>query len=276
MKKVSFAIVLVFGGLLIFVLTDFPKWGDPESPASTHLSPYFLEHALEDTAVPNIVTAVLADYRSYDTMFEVVVVFTAAMACFFLLRVLVCYNLREEKLYRHLESGVIIRITGSQTLSATSSFLRVESPRARFDVVTSKVARLLIPFLQIYALYVVAHGHHSPGGGFQGGVTLGAAYILYAISHDLQTACDRYLERHMFILLVGGVLLYAGTGAVCMALGGNFLDYSVLAPLFRLPVAETRSFSILIVEIGVAMTVMATMVLLYNFLVSNGRCEEGL
>lgn len=276
MKKVSFAIVLVFGGLLIFVLTDFPKWGDPESPASTHLSPYFLEHALEDTAVPNIVTAVLADYRSYDTMFEVVVVFTAAMACFFLLRVLVCYNLREEKLYRHLESGVIIRITGSQTLSATSSFRRVESPRARFDVVTSKVARLLIPFLQIYALYVVAHGHHSPGGGFQGGVILGAAYILYAIAHDLQTACDRYLERVMFTMLAGGVLLYAGTGAACMALGGNFLDYSVLAPVFQLSPVASRSFGILVVEIGVAMTVMSTMILLYNFLVSMGRCEEGL
>lgn len=276
MKKVSFVLVLVFGIVLVYVLTDFPKWGDPNSPASTHLSPYYIEHSLEDTSVPNVVTSLLADYRGFDTMFETSVVFTAAMACFFLLRVLVCYRTRDEKLYRHLESGVVLRITGSKTVPPGSSFRRVESPRARFDVVTSKVSRILVPFIQLFALYVVAHGHHSPGGGFQGGVILGAAYILYAISHDLQTACDRYLERTMFMMLAGGVLLYAGTGAACVALGGNFLDYSVLAPVFQLSPVASRSFGILVVEIGVAMTVMATMVLLYNFLVSMGRCEEGL
>jgi multicomponent Na+:H+ antiporter subunit B len=209
-------------------------------------------------------------------MFETVVVYTAAMGCFFLLRVLVCSNVREERLYRHLESGVVIRVTRAGTRELGPSFRRVETPRSRFDVVTAKVARLLIPFIQLFGLYVVAHGHYSPGGGFQGGVILGGGYILYAIAHDLKTACDRYTERNMFTILAGGVLLFAGTGAVCMAMGGNFFDYSVLAPLFQLSPVYARSFAILIVEIGVAMTVMATMVLLYNFLVSMGRCEEGL
>ena len=63
-----------------------PKWADPHSPASTHVSPYYLRHSIKDTATPNVVTAVLADYRGYDTLGEVTVVFTAGMACILLLR----------------------------------------------------------------------------------------------------------------------------------------------------------------------------------------------
>jgi multicomponent Na+:H+ antiporter subunit B len=67
-------------------VTDFPKWADPNQPASTHVSPRYIEHALDETAVPNLVTAVLADYRSYDTMFETAVIFTAGIAVILLLR----------------------------------------------------------------------------------------------------------------------------------------------------------------------------------------------
>ncbi len=276
MKKLAFIAVLLFGATLVSILGDFPNWGDPNSPASTYLSPYFIENTMTDTAVPNIVSAVLADYRSFDTMFETAVVFTAAMGCFFLLRVLSCARMPDDKLYRHLESGVTIRITGPQTLPEGSSFRRVESPSARYDMVTAKVARLFIPFIQLFGIYVIAHGHYSPGGGFQGGVILGAAYILFAISHDLRTAVDRYNEGAMIAMLTWGVLIFAGTGFVALLMGGEFLNYSALEPLFGLSPAYTRSFAILIVEIGVGMTVMATMVLLYNFLVSGGRCEEGL
>ncbi len=63
-----------------------PKWGDPHSPAATHVSPYYIRHSIEDTATPNVVTSVLADYRGYDTLGETTVVFTAGMACLLLLR----------------------------------------------------------------------------------------------------------------------------------------------------------------------------------------------
>jgi multicomponent Na+:H+ antiporter subunit B len=72
--------------MLIYGSLDMPKWGDPNSPASTHVSPYYILHSLEDTATPNIVTAVLADYRGYDTLGETVVIFTAGMACLLLLK----------------------------------------------------------------------------------------------------------------------------------------------------------------------------------------------
>ena len=67
------------------------------------MSPYYIEHSVEDTAVPNIVTAVLADYRGYDTMFETSVIFAAGIACLFLLRV---YRRKSDKtrLYRHVHT----------------------------------------------------------------------------------------------------------------------------------------------------------------------------
>lgn len=81
----ALAVVLLLGGLLVLAAHDFPRWGDPASPASVHVSPRYLEQGYGETATPNIVTAVLADYRAYDTLIEVVVIFTAGLACWLLL-----------------------------------------------------------------------------------------------------------------------------------------------------------------------------------------------
>lgn len=86
MKHLAFWVVVVTGSLLIYATVEMPDWGDPNSPASTHVSPRYIEKGDEETHTPNMVTAVLADYRSYDTMGETAVVFTAAVACVLLLR----------------------------------------------------------------------------------------------------------------------------------------------------------------------------------------------
>lgn len=86
MKAFSLVITIVVAAALIYGTLDMPKWGDPNSPASTHVSPYYLRHSLEQTATPNVVTSVLADYRGYDTLGETTVIFTAGMACILLLR----------------------------------------------------------------------------------------------------------------------------------------------------------------------------------------------
>jgi multicomponent Na+:H+ antiporter subunit B len=86
LKVIALIAVIMTGALLIYGVEDMPKWGDPNSPASSHVSPQYILEATEKTATPNIVTAVLADYRSYDTMGETVVVFTAAIGCILMLR----------------------------------------------------------------------------------------------------------------------------------------------------------------------------------------------
>ncbi len=86
MKTFGIIIQVLLGAALIYGTLDMPKWGDPHSPAATHVSPYYLQHSIEDTATPNVVTSVLADYRGYDTLGETTVVFTAGMACILLLK----------------------------------------------------------------------------------------------------------------------------------------------------------------------------------------------
>jgi multicomponent Na+:H+ antiporter subunit B len=82
----AFLIVFFTAALLILATLDMPDWGDPSSPASSHVSPVYIEKAFRETATPNLVTAVLADYRSYDTLGETTVIFTAGVVCMMLLR----------------------------------------------------------------------------------------------------------------------------------------------------------------------------------------------
>jgi multicomponent Na+:H+ antiporter subunit B len=123
---------------------------------------------------------------------------------------------------------------------------------------------------------VIAHGHHSPGGGFQGGVILGASIIVLAISHDMRTALKRISEKLDALLCAVGVLIYAGTGAVCLLLGLNFLDYGALADMLHVDPIMARSHGILIVEIGVGVAVTCTMIWIYNNISSGGKYKQGL
>lgn len=86
MKNLALLATLATGALLMYGTKDFPAWGDPQEPASVYLSPVYIEKAVEQTHVPNIVTAVLGDYRGYDTMFETVVIYCAGMAVLSVLR----------------------------------------------------------------------------------------------------------------------------------------------------------------------------------------------
>ena len=85
MKWLTVPILLAFLALMIYATSSLPGRGDPQAPASTHVSPYYIERSVEDTETPNIVTAVLADYRGYDTLGETIVIFTAGLACILLL-----------------------------------------------------------------------------------------------------------------------------------------------------------------------------------------------
>lgn len=120
-------------------------------------------------------------------------------------------------------------------------------------------AKILIPYILLFALYVQFHGDFGPGGGFQAGVIFAAGIILYALIFGLraaQTVFPPYLIR---LLTALGVLLYGGVGVLCMLKGGTFLDYSVLA---HDPVHGQHQ-GILFVELGVGITVTAVMVLLF-------------
>jgi multicomponent Na+:H+ antiporter subunit B len=250
LKTIAALISLAVGALLVTVISDLPDWGQVNSPANRHVSAYYLDHSLEHTKVPNVVTTVLADYRGFDTMFETGVVFVAVIGIMAILR----------KSRREQEAA------------------KPKAPYFPPDTLILPVAsRLIVPFMQLFALYVVAHGHHSPGGGFQGGVILGASLILMAMTNDLPAALKLMGERTFVLLAALGFGIYSSIGLACLFLGGNFLDYSVLSAV--LPATDAimaRYHGMLGVEIGVALTVMSSMFAIYCYLSSDGRLDQGL
>lgn len=273
MKIFGFLVVCLTGALLLYGTAEFPDWGDPSSPASVHLSNHYIQHAVEQTQVPNLVTAVLADYRGFDTMFETAVIFCAGLACFLLLR---DFSGRQERFYRHVPTGVILHVKNpKKRIREGRQFEQIDKDWVPSDIIIKTVCRILIPFIQIYALYVIAHGDFSPGGGFQGGVIFGSSLILFAISYNLKTLTRRIREHIFGIMAAVGVLIYVGIAALCMPFGKAFLDYSALKPLVWDP-HHVRALGMLGVEIGVGIAVTAVMAVIYINIVSVGRHDEGL
>ncbi|WP_291320970.1 hydrogen gas-evolving membrane-bound hydrogenase subunit E [Desulfonatronospira sp.] len=94
MKAFQFLLLAVLTVFLFYTVMDMPPRGDLDAPASQIVSPadsqvagaYYIKYAYKDTHTPNMVCVVLADYRSVDTLGEVVVVFAGVMTCFFILR----------------------------------------------------------------------------------------------------------------------------------------------------------------------------------------------
>ncbi len=129
-------------------------------------------------------------------------------------------------------------------------------------IVLRVVAKMLIPIILLFALYVQFHGEYGPGGGFQAGVIFGSGFILYALIFGLQTT-KRVLPAKVVHIMTGlGVLIFAGVGVFGMLRGGNFLEYGVLSAD---PVAG-QHLGIILIELGVGITVTFVMVsLFYSF-----------
>lgn len=234
----ALVVVFITGGLLIYGTLDMPYFGSAQAPAHVHVAPRYIHDSIQETGLPNIVTSVLASYRGYDTLGEVVVIFTAGIGVLALMRV--------------------ERRSGYDQIMADSNFYLMHERHLILRIIT----KMLLPFILLYALYVQFHGDFGPGGGFQAGVIFAAAIILYSMVFGLPTA-RRVVNRTFVRLLAAiGVLLYGGVGVVSMLNGGNFLDYNVLASD---PVAG-QHLGILLIELGVGCTVAAVMVIIFfNF-----------
>lgn len=144
------------------------------------------------------------------------------------------------------------------------------------SLIIQTAVRLLVPFTQLFGLYVIVHGHYSPGGGFQGGVLLGASFVMLALAYDLQFSLKHMSERVNIVLGNSGALIFIGTGVLCALFGGLFLDYAALDVLIPLGPIEWRSFGIFIIEVGVGLAVMSIMASLFWDLSSAGDMDEGL
>ena len=140
----------------------------------------------------------------------------------------------------------------------------------KHDLVLRVIAKILIPFILLFAVYVQFHGDYGPGGGFQAGVIVAAGIIFHGIIFGLETTRKVVPSALVETMLATGVLIYAGVGVAGILLGGNYLDYFVLSAD---PVAGQHR-GIFWVEVGVAVTVAGVMLKIFYMFGGRGQDPE--
>ncbi|MEM7209705.1 MAG: DUF4040 domain-containing protein [Pseudomonadota bacterium] len=241
-RTIALIVVAVITLAVIYATFDQPRFADPMAPVHQHVAPWYFETTRELIDIPNVVTAVLASFRGYDTLGEVFVVLTAGIGVLFLLDKRVPTGRRERE--PQMEPGGL-----------------------RHYLIPRVVGRLLIPFIVLFGLYVQFHGDFGPGGGFQAGAIVAAGVILFALLEGENRALEVLPRGVLTGLAAGGALLYGAVGVAGIVMGGNFLDYSVLSDD---PVVG-QHMGILLIEAGVGMTVTGTLLSIFHAFAARGR-----
>lgn len=228
----SLSLVTLVGALLVAATLDMPAFGSPHAPAQQHVAPRYITESMNEIGIPNIVTSVLASYRAYDTLGEVVVIFTAGLGVLALLMALPSQGgPARGELLSPMHGHRILRVIG----------------------------KILIPPILVFALYVQFHGEYGPGGGFQAGVIFAVGFILYAMLFGLDVVGRLVSNAVVQVIAAIGVLLYGTVGLLGMLTGNNYLDYRDLAGD---PVTG-QHIGIIAIELGVGITVASVMMLVF-------------
>lgn len=237
-RLVPLLVVSITGAVLVYATIDAPLLGDPAAPVHQHVAPRYIEQGPVEVGVPNMVTAVLASYRGYDTFGETVVIFAAGLAVMLLL------GIQQGPQARPGRSAI-----GDQ-------------------IVLKVVVKTLLPLILLYALYVQFHGDFGAGGGFQAGVIFATGFVLYDMVFGEGQARAVVPPTWLQRLAALGVLIYGGVGIASMLMGKAFLDYSALA---QQPV-DGQHLGVLLIEVGVGITVFS--VILSIFYALSGRRRQ--
>ena len=248
-KIVGVAAIILFVPAALFLFPDIlPAVGDSYSPENSYLSTYYIENSLTDTGAHNMVTAVLADYRGFDTLFETCVMFLAGTTALMVLSSTAKVNKSQRS------SHEIDRVSFSGTILDTAF-------------------RVIVPIIVIYAFYVLAHGETSLGGGFQAGALLAIAYMIDRIIPSFNNSLGNMTEEIAAMTAGAGVFIYIVTGLLPMFNGGNFLQYENL-PFGADAAAELHGTGIIMIEIGVVVCVMATIINILEVVLERTKFDD--
>lgn len=232
---VLFCIFLVF--MLLSAVSYMPSYGHPENPVNNEVSARYIESGLQETGAVNIVTGMILDYRAFDTLGESHVLFIATCTVLILLR----------KDKKKDESGNDIEEND-----------RIYEPKN--DVILQTAARILVPPIFIFGIYVILGGHLGPGGGFSGGAIIGAGLILYLNAFGFKKTERFFTEKIYKRLSVCALGCYCLAKSYSFYTGANHIE-SVI-PLGT-PGAILSSGLILILNICVGIVVAGTMYTFY-------------
>jgi len=228
--------------MVLYATFDKPRLGDPLAPVHQHVAPWYLTETRELIGVPNVVTAILASFRGYDTLGELFVIFTAGI-------------------------GVLFLLSGTRARDPAAAANAADVPGLSHHLIPRVVGRLLVPFIVLFGLYVQFHGDYGPGGGFQAGALIAAGLILHALLEGEAAALRAVHQGFLIAMMAVGALLFAAVGIAGMLLGGNLLDYSVLAAD---PVIG-QHVGILLVELAVGITVTGVLLAIFHAFAARER-----
>lgn len=208
-SALSVVICLAIIGLLLFTASELPPFGEPANPVNNEVSRRYIEKGQEETGAVNIVAGMILDYRAFDTLGESHVLFVAA-----------CTVL------------ILLRITGdkddtAQMLRDAETDDRMYEPKD--DMILQHVARVLVPIILLFGIYVIMNGHISPGGGFSGGAIMGAGLILYLNAFGFKKTQRFFTFKTFRIISVAALAFYALSKTYSFFTGANHL-HSVITP----------------------------------------------
>ncbi len=200
MKRIiSLLFIAALFALLLYVVACMPPMGDPENPTnSSEVIRRYLEKAEEETNTVNVITGVIINYRGYDTMGEVSVIFCALAA--------------------------VLAVLGRERRGRIYAY--VDRSRVPSSVIVRTMVAFLVPFIVLFSIYTILHGEISPGGGFQGGAIIGGSMIVFTTIFGLYETSQRIPQRLRFPLEGSAVTMFFIAGVLGLVGGGNFLTYA--------------------------------------------------
>ncbi len=142
------------------------------------------------------------------------------------------------------------------------------------DMVLEAVARIIIPFIQLFGAYVLLHGHITPGGGFSGGTIIGASLILYSMVFRFSPRKHRIEHDTSLLFEAGGAILYIAVGLLGIVFGKSFLTNRGVFPLGT-PGELVSSGMIAVLTLGLGMKVAGTVITLFQELLEGGGENDG-
>lgn len=233
MKNKLIAILISLLALaLIYTATLLPPMGAPNNPSTQYIIPRYLEHGVEEAGGENIVTDVILNYRGYDTLGEVTVIFTALVA-----------------------------VLGVFSSKKKGSVFRFNAPVDPSKIVSTTVI-LLVPFIMLFAIYTMLHGDVSPGGGFQGGAIIGASLIVFTTISGLPKSIIKIPDRFRISLEGTAPMIFILIGSIRLFFGVNFLTYMLPGiPLDGQAILRTTMFLLAEVAIGIGGAMIFTSIL---------------
>lgn len=234
--SVLFCISIVF--VLLTAVSHMPQFGNADNPVNNEVSERYIESGLQETGAVNIVTGMILDYRAFDTLGESHVLFIATCTVLILLR-------SDKK-------------KGKDSIADMEANDRIYEPKN--DIILQTVARILVPPILIFGIYIILGGHLGPGGGFSGGAVIGAGLILYLNAFGFAKTERFFTAKTYKWMSFGALACYALAKSYSFYTGANHIE-SVI-PLGT-PGAILSSGLILLLNICVGIVVAGTMYTFY-------------